>query len=383
MKKILLLLVAVFTAIGINAQELRMPKYKFLDNWSLSAGVGANMTFSDEYQSIKPQNWGPEVWLSLNKDWTPVLGNRFSIGWGQNNVCTIGEWNGTKEFLQQLALNPNRLSASVDFTINPLNLFNYNYDRKFNVLAIVGVGYAHLFEKSTTVNETTTSLKKNNFLVPKVGLQVNYKVSDPVLIFVESNFRVYDDKLDGLVAAAQYDADLTLTAGITYRFKNHDGTRGFNYILSYDQEHIDALNNEINSLREQLESKPNEIIVRDTVVMNTEIVNNISTPMTIRFASDSYVVSDDQLANLENLATFLKDNKSINVSIIGYSDAKTGTSEYNQQLSEKRAETVKNILVTKYNIDSERLTVFAKGDKVQQYSTNNWNRAVIITSNVQ
>ncbi len=382
MKKFLLLLVAVFTVIGINAQELRMPKYKFLDNWSLSAGVGTNMTFSDEYQSIKPQNWGPEIWLSLNKDWTPVLGNRFSIGWGQNNVCTIGEWNGTKDFLQQLALNPNRLSASVDFTINPLNLFSYNYDRRFNVLAIVGVGYAHLFEKSTTVDDVTASLKKNNFLVPKVGLQVNYKVSDPILVFVESNFRVYDDKLDGLVAAAQYDADLTLTAGITYRFKNHDGSRGFNYILSYDQEHIDALNDEINDLRKKLAAKPTEVIVHDTVTVNTETVNNISTPMTIRFVADSYDVADDQSANLENLATFLKDNESVNVSIIGYADAETGTSDYNQQLSEKRAEAVKDILVTKYGIDSSRLTVSAEGDKVQQYSTNNWNRAVIITSNV-
>lgn len=381
MKKLLLFLVAVFAAFSVNAQELRMPKYKFTDNWSISAGIGGNMTFSDESEAIKPQNWGPEIWLSLNKDWSPILGTRVLVGWGQNNLNLIEDWGGTKQFLQDLAVNPNRFDVGLDFTINPINLFNYNYDRRFNVLTIFGLGWSHVFEKSNSLNTYTVELPKNNYVVPKVGLQLNYRVSDPVLIFVEGDFKAYNDKLDNIVQVAQYDGNFVLTAGITYRLKNHDGSRGFTYIPSYNQEDIDALNNEINNLRAELDKKPVEIVVHDTVVVKNEVTNNISTPMTIRFASDSYNIEDTQLANIDNLALFLKDNPEVKVSIVGYADEETGTPEYNQQLSEKRAEAVKSVLVNDYGIDSSRLTVSAEGDKVQQYDKNSWNRAVIITNN--
>lgn len=384
MKKLLLFLVAVFTAFSVNAQELRMPKYEFTDNWSVSLGAGGNMTFADNYKTIKPQNWGPEVWLSLNKDWSPILGSRLFIGWGQNHMSMIESTPlASKAFIQDLAINPNRFTAGLDLTINPINLFNYNYDRRFNMLAIVGLGYARTFSDEvpgTILFGDGPTLKKGNYLVPKVGLQLNYRVSNPVTLFIEGDFRVYSDKLDGIVNTAQYDGDLVLAAGITYRFKNHDGSRGFNYIPSYNQEDIDVLNNEINNLRAELDKKPVEIIVHDTIVVKNEVTNNISTPMTIRFVSDSYNIEDTQLANIDNLALFLKDNPKVKVSIVGYADEETGTPEYNQQLSEKRAEAVKSVLVNDYGIDSSRLIVSAEGDKVQQYDKNSWNRAVIITN---
>lgn len=387
MKKLLFLLMAVFSLTCLNAQELRMPKYGFLDNWSISAAVGGNMTFADEYQSIKPKNWGPEAWVSLNKDWSPVFGTRVNLGWGQNNVLTFNEGleNITPTLLKNLALRPNRLDAGLDFTFNPINLFNYNYDRRFNLLTIVGLGYSHTFEKNYGEDQIsnaeyleTPALKKGNYLVPKVGIQVNYRVSDPVILFLEGDFKVYSDKLDGIVNTAQYDGNLVLSTGLTYRFKNHDGSRGFNYIPSYNQEDVDALNNEINNLREELNKKPIEVIVHDTVVFKDEKVLNTSTPMTIRFTADSYEIADEQKANIENLALFLKDNPEMVVSVIGYADKNTGTPDYNQELSEKRAEAVKDLLVNKYGVSSKQLNVSAEGDKVQQYETNNWNRAVLI-----
>lgn len=385
---------AILSLNCLNAQELRMPKYGFLDNWSISAGIGANMTFADNYELIKPQNWGPEAWVSLNKDWSPVLGTRVLLGWDKSSMLTFTPNENTlaffdqssksaKEFLQDMRQMPNSLNASLDFTFNVLNLFSYNYDRNFNVLAIVGVGYSHLFDKSNDFAEGTmykgaSPYSKGNYIVPKVGLQVNYKVSEPVSIFLEGNFKAYSDKLDQLVNTAQYDGKVSLTAGITYRFKNQDGSRGFRYIPSYNQEDVDALNKEINNLRAELEKKPTEIIVHDTLVIKDERVVNTSTPMTIRFSADSYKIEDNQKANLENLAEFLKDNPEMVVSVVGYADKNTGTTEYNQSLSEKRAKAVKDILVDEYGIDSKQLNVSAEGDKVQQYKTNNWNRAVLI-----
>ena len=56
-----------------------------------------------------------------------------------------------------------------------------------------------------------------------------------------------------------------------------------------------------------------------------------------------------------------------------------GTPEYNQKLSERRAESVKKALVN-FGVDEDSLIVGAEGDKVQQYEDNDWNRATIIVS---
>jgi len=56
----------------------------------------------------------------------------------------------------------------------------------------------------------------------------------------------------------------------------------------------------------------------------------------------------------------LNDNPGVKVRIAGYSSA-SGTDEYNQKLSERRANTVREILIAG-NIAPERLKVFAYGD---------------------
>ena len=186
-----------------------------------------------------------------------------------------------------------------------------------------------------------------------------------------------NDKLDEIVNKAQYDGNVMLTAGITYRFKNHDGTRGFNYVPSYNQEDIDALNDKINEQRELIEElkvSPKQIIE----VRTKEIIKNKINPTTVSFVINSSNVDSKQKANIENIATFLKENEDVNVSIFGYADKETGTAEYNKELSIDRANSVADILVNQYGISKDRLKIEGLGDTVQKYKENDWNRAVII-----
>ena len=82
---------------------------------------------------------------------------------------------------------------------------------------------------------------------------------------------------------------------------------------------------------------------------------------------------------LLNVASYLKENPSAKVKLDGYADTETGTPEYNQQLSVKRAEKVKSLLTDKYKITSERITVEAHGSQTQPYEINKHNRVVTIT----
>jgi len=58
---------------------------------------------------------------------------------------------------------------------------------------------------------------------------------------------------------------------------------------------------------------------------------------------------------ISSIATYLKENTSVNVYIVGHTD-NVGSYEMNQKLSKSRGESVKNYLVTNYGISATRLT---------------------------
>lgn len=100
---------------------------------------------------------------------------------------------------------------------------------------------------------------------------------------------------------------------------------------------------------------------------------------TVRFTINSATIMPTEEVNVYNMAEWLKANPNEKVTIVGYADRDTGTSEYNMKLSERRANAVADALVNTYGIDRDRLTIRYDGSDVQPYSTNDWNRIVIFT----
>ncbi len=75
----------------------------------------------------------------------------------------------------------------------------------------------------------------------------------------------------------------------------------------------------------------------------------------------------------------MKKNPDAKVTITGYADKDTGTADFNQKLSERRAQAVYDILTNNYGISGDRLVKAAEGSSEQPYTTNNWNRIVIFS----
>jgi outer membrane protein OmpA-like peptidoglycan-associated protein len=86
----------------------------------------------------------------------------------------------------------------------------------------------------------------------------------------------------------------------------------------------------------------------------------LSFDITLNFAFDSADLSDESRTKLDKVAKALTDPSTEKYDIIvsGHTDA-VGTPEYNQQLSQRRAETARNYLIDRHGIDSKRL--IAKG----------------------
>ena len=81
---------------------------------------------------------------------------------------------------------------------------------------------------------------------------------------------------------------------------------------------------------------------------------SVSVLKNIFFDVDKYDLKEKSITELEKIVQFLVENPSIQVEISGHTD-NTGNPSYNQQLSEKRARSVNNYLISK-GISQERLT---------------------------
>ncbi|MGM0438641.1 MAG: OmpA family protein [Bacillota bacterium] len=80
----------------------------------------------------------------------------------------------------------------------------------------------------------------------------------------------------------------------------------------------------------------------------------------IHFDVDSAKIKDESEPTIDKIAELLKENPDLKLNVVGHTDS-TGELEYNIELSERRAESLVEVLVNDYNIDENRLNSFGVG----------------------
>lgn len=81
----------------------------------------------------------------------------------------------------------------------------------------------------------------------------------------------------------------------------------------------------------------------------------------IHFDMGSSVVKPQSYGAIKEIANILKENVDVKIKIVGHTDS-DGDDKANLELSKKRAEAVKDILVKEFGIDSSRLSTDGKGE---------------------
>jgi peptidoglycan-associated lipoprotein len=81
----------------------------------------------------------------------------------------------------------------------------------------------------------------------------------------------------------------------------------------------------------------------------------------VYFDLDSVVIKDDGRAAVQKNAEYLKTNATVKVLIEGHADSR-GTNEYNLALAERRADAVRDYLVS-LGIANDRVTIVSKGEE--------------------
>lgn len=373
MKKIFLIAVSALFSISGFAQEKAIKNYGFWDNWFIQGQVGGSYTFSENHTRASLGDLTtPHIALSTGKYFSPIAGARLQVG-GWESKSYRREADKTYKY--------NYIQTNLDALLNLTNLFGtYQGDRFFNLYGIMGIGYVHNF------GDSKEGVKTQNSIIPRVGLQADFRLNDDLSLNVEATGNLMSDKFNGIVYGRKNDATANVLLGLTYRFNKN----GFELVDVVDPNQLNDLNSQINQQRSELAAKDRQLqqyksdierlsarpTVVEEVVGETEVLMNA----VVVFRIGSAKLEQNQDINIYNAAKYLQDNPRVKITVTGYADRATGTPAINQRLSEQRAQAVADILINKYGIEPDRITVAADGDKEQPFQIDAWNRVVVFTA---
>ncbi|MBK3867416.1 OmpA family protein [Pseudomonas stutzeri] len=81
----------------------------------------------------------------------------------------------------------------------------------------------------------------------------------------------------------------------------------------------------------------------------------------VKFDFDKSRVREESYSDIKNLADFMQQYPQTSTTVEGHTDS-VGTDQYNQRLSERRAEAVRNVLVEEYGVEGGRVSSVGYGE---------------------
>jgi outer membrane protein OmpA-like peptidoglycan-associated protein len=374
MKKSLLLLASIIGLSTLNAQTFEQTT-KFRDNWSIgiNGGIVSPLTHSAFFKNARAT-----VGVNLNKQFSPIYGLTVENMWNIN------------AFDSQAAFDATNLSLLHRVNLN--NVF-CKYDGKpdlFEVEAVAGFGWLHVNDAYSHSWEGEPIPTDANWITSKAGLNFNFNLGEkkawtvavkPAITWCMTKLDRHNIQFDANQAAWE------ITAGVVYHFKNSNGTHYLVNGCSHASE-IAALNATIGSMEAEAASKDRALQNAQNTINDLEKALNdcknkkpvVQKPVedldiVINFRQSSYRIDALQMVNIDRLAKFMKKNKDAKVVVKGYASPE-GDKTFNEKLSQKRADAIKNKLVKDYKIAEDR--IIATGEGVGSvFDTPKFNRASI------
>lgn len=373
MKKFIAVIVACLTCSGIYAQRA-YEGANLGDNWSIGihAGVTTPLTHSAFFPNMRA-TWG----LGIGKQLTPFFGMGVEAMTSINTTASKTAFDNT--------------NVSLLTSVNLSNLFAgyWGTPRLFEIETVAGLGWLHYAQNGNGDRNSISS---------KLGLNFNFNLGEakawtigikPALVY---DLNACGERNVGFNANR---AAWEITAGLKYHFRCSNGKHHISFAKLYDQAEVDALNEQVNNLRQtnvdqeaeltaanqrnaeleqQLADCKNQgpVIVTDTITSHKKTLESV---VTFRQGGVSVVAS--QTPNVERIATYLKNHEKATVSIKGYASPE-GKAEVNARIAQQRADAVKSLLVKRYKIAENRIT--AEGQGVgNMFEEPDWNRVSICT----
>lgn len=366
MKKILMMktfaaTLLLATATQAVAQETETDEFR--PHWYLGLQGGAQYTLGEaKFGDLI----SPNVQLGIGYQFNPW----FSLRLAANAWQSKGGWNAYKQTSTSTPLTTtykyNYVAPGLDAMFNLSNAFcGYNPKRVLNVSAFLGAG-----ANIAWGNEEANSLAaagydlRYNWTGTKVrpvgrgGIALDFRVSDRVSIGLEGNANMLSDKYNSK-KAGNADWYFNALAGIKINLGKSSRRK-----VTPAPTPAPA-------------PAPEKKVVPAEKPAPVEEAKVESLTRNVFFRINSSVISTAEESKVKELADYLKENTKAQVSITGYADVGTGNDRINDRLARRRAEAVKTMLMNKYGISADRITIDSKGSRVQPFSVNDQNRVSI------
>ena len=408
-RQFLAFVMAILFSLGVNAQDY--------NKWSIDAGAGVSILsssgLSEGYNTPFPNLW------TMNGGIRYMFNNKFGVrvGGGFDQLNQAGNspkfatriWNVNVQGVANLG----RVLAFEEFTKN------------IGLLGHVGVGYGYMTSKNFR--------GVDNLGIITFGLTPQVRLSDRVTLLLSGTFNWYlTQQYTFNGENLTKDVNMTPMRHVNFQGLNFTATAGLQIALGKKQVHADwygvkredkdddkkvaqnekTVNNHITrggsdvaANGQRIENDKNALANNNVNnandsddegdVNNSNIASNQNTTtnniivesvdpakeliekgyVNAYFGFDSSEPQDGSLWAVGFVANYLKQNPDAKLNIIGYTD-QVGNAGYNEKLSKKRADAVKQLLV-EMGVDTSRLASEGKGiDKGTKASSAGARRLV-------
>ena len=385
MKKVILTSLCAIFALGAFAQSTETQELKpskdylvggFADNWFISGGIGFQTYLSEYYTAGSLLgHFSPAVDLSVGKWLTPVFGVRAQLsglnqrGYNLLNTPYI-DANEMEDNVYKMNFYYFDLHADLLFNIHS-QFYRYSPERKYELIPFVGMGWF------ATIKDGLG----NNEFAANAGIINQFRVNDRLDLDLELKAMILRSDVDGN-PAKRINVPASATIGITYKIgkakefalghieatpivekvvdnselenkanelasrladqqkKNND----LNKALAHEKQRANQLNDELEALKKAPRAVK-EVVVADA-----------NGSLRVFYEIGKTNLDEFNSANLEYIANVIKKTNR-KYTIKGYADKTTGKLSVNQKLANKRAENVHNILVEKYGVNKDLLSI--------------------------
>lgn len=320
---------AVAAALGLTALSASAEDSLYREAWYAVPGINYNWTDSD----LKADD-GAGGFIRFGKELTPnwdiQVGGSYARTDEDTNLSTSGKYKQTL------------------LGVDALYMFSRD---KFRPFLLAGLGYA---DNKTDYDNAAWGGSKNSWM-GNVGVGFQYLVSDK-FGFQADLREVWSRAETGLVANRDSETvnNTQLNLGIIYRFGAPAAQPVVEPTPAPSPEPVAAAPAPEPTPAPAPAPEPAPAPCKPTVETITLSASEL-------FSFDGNRLSDAGKSKLDDVARTIKQHEDIElVMVTGYTD-RIGSDAYNQKLSERRANAVKNYLVTQ-GVDANRLQSVGKGE---------------------
>ena len=368
MKKAILSCLMLLAGLSASAQEQKgTTEYVFEPHWYVNIQpLGVQYTLGElSMGDLMSYN----VQAAVGREFNKVIGGRFALNAWQSKA-------GSKISGVDYKWKWNYIAPTVDITFNLSNLISgVNPNRVFTVGAFAGLGM-NIAWGNSEAQDVNNTLKpciqddpltkdaldyiwdgtKARFLL-QAGLTGDIKINDKFAVTLEVSANTLSDKYNSK-KAKNWDWYFNALAGLK-----------INLGPTYSTKFIPAPEPEIRYV---------EKIVEKIVEVPAAPAETAAEPLRrdIFFLINKAVIRDSEASKINDIVTYLNENKDAKVQVTGYADAGTGNDRINDRLAAKRADAVVAAL-KKAGISADRISFDSKGARVQPFADNDSNRVSI------